>query len=207
MSVERFEKASELLCSALEVNSEQRAGFLRQACDGDEALLLEVESLLAAHFKAGQFIQTPPVQNAIDLLSDHEERLSTGEQIGAYKIVREIGRGGMGAVYLAERSDEQYKKYVAIKLLKRGMDTDDLLRHFRRERQILATFDHPNIARLHDGGSTETGLPYFVMEYVEGKPIDDYCDEHELNITQRLELFQQVCAAVSYAHRNLVDTS
>ena len=110
----------------------------------------------------------------------------------------------MGAVYLAERSDEQYKKYVAIKLLKRGMDTDDLLRHFRRERQILATFDHPNIARLHDGGSTETGLPYFVMEYVEGKPIDDYCDEHELNITQRLELFQQVCAAVSYAHRNLV---
>ena len=91
---------------------------------------------------------------------------------------------------MAERSDEQYKKYVAIKLLKRGMDTDDLLQHFRRERQILATFDHPNIARLHDGGSTETGLPYFVMEYVEGKPIDDYCDEHELNITQRLELFQ-----------------
>lgn len=205
MQVDRFQKASELLCSALEIDSEQqRASFLKQACSGDKPLLLEVESLLAAHFKAGQFIQTPPVHNAFDLLSDQEERLSSGEQIGAYKIVREIGRGGMGAVYLAERADEQYQKYVAIKLLKRGMDTDDLLRHFRRERQILATFDHPNIARLHDGGSTETGLPYFVMEYVDGKPIDDYCDEHELNITQRLELFQQVCAAVSYAHRNLV---
>ena len=204
MTFDRFQQAGELLCEALEIDSEQRTAFLKKACSGDDALLSEVESLLIAHFQAGEFIQTPPGENVYDLLSNDEERLKTGERIGFYKVVREIGRGGMGAVYLAERADEQYKKYVAIKLLKRGMDTDDLLRHFRRERQILATFDHPNIARLHDGGSTETGRPYFVMEFVEGKPIDDYCNEHQLNITQRLELFQHICSAVSYAHRNLV---
>ena len=97
MSSDRFQKASDLLCAALELDSEQRPDFLKQACSGDEALLLEVNSLLAAHFKAGQFIQTPPVQNAINLLSDHEERLSTGEQLGSYKIVHEIGRGWDGS--------------------------------------------------------------------------------------------------------------
>jgi serine/threonine protein kinase len=118
--------------------------------------------------------------------------------------VKEIGRGGMGAVYLAIRADELFNKQVAIKVIKRGMDTDDVLRHFRNERRILGNFDHPNIAHLLDGGSTESGLPYFVMEYVEGKQIDEYCDERCHSITDRLELFQQVCAAVSYAHRNLV---
>jgi tetratricopeptide (TPR) repeat protein len=125
-------------------------------------------------------------------------------RLGNYKIIKEIGRGGMGAVYLAERADEQYQKRVAIKLIKRGMDTDAVLRHFRSERQILANFDHPNIARLFDGGTTESGLPYFVMEYVEGLPIDEYCDRHALSITERLKLFCEVCAAVSYAHRHLV---
>jgi eukaryotic-like serine/threonine-protein kinase len=125
-------------------------------------------------------------------------------RLGNYKIIKEIGRGGMGAVYLAERADEQYQKRVAIKLIKRGMDTDSVLRHFRNERQILANFDHPNIARLFDGGMTESGLPYFVMEYVEGVPLDEYCDAHALSITERLKLFREVCAAVSYAHRHLV---
>ena len=125
-------------------------------------------------------------------------------RIGNYHIVREIGRGGMGAVYLAQRADEQYEKLVAIKLIKRGMDTDSVLRHFRNERQILANFDHPNIARLFDGGTSEDGLPYFVMEYVEGVPIDRYCEEQQLSIRARLTLFRQVCAAVSYAHRHLV---
>ena len=171
-------------------------------CGEDDTLLREVESLLSAHQQAKGFMQTPAFKN-VDL-TPAEDQLKEGEQIGAYQIVRQIGRGGMGAVYLAERADKQFKKYVAIKLVKRGMDTDYILRHFRNERQILANFDHPNIARLLDGGSTVTGLPYFVMEYVEGKPIDQYSDEHQLNITQRLELFQQVCAAVSHAHRNLV---
>ncbi len=110
----------------------------------------------------------------------------------------------MGVVYLARRADQQYEKHVAIKLIKRGMDTDAVLRHFRNERQILASFDHPNIARLLDGDTTESGLPYFVMEYVEGLPIDEYCDAQALSITERLQLFREVCAAVSYAHRRAV---
>lgn len=125
-------------------------------------------------------------------------------RLGNYKIVKEIGRGGMGAVYLAQRADEQFEKRVAIKLIKRGMDTESVLRHFRMERQILAGFDHPNIARMFDGGMTENGLPYFVMEYVEGLPIDEYCNAQGLSISERLKLFQDVCAAVSYAHRHLV---
>ncbi len=110
----------------------------------------------------------------------------------------------MGAVFLAERADDEYRKQVALKLIKRGMDTESVLRHFRNERQILAGFDHPNIARLLDGGTTEGGLPYFVMEYVEGLPIDEYCNAHALSVVERLKLFREVCAAVSYAHRHLV---
>src|SRR5205823_4860718 len=110
----------------------------------------------------------------------------------------------MGAVYFAERADEQYKKRVAIKLIKRGMDTDSVLRHFRNERQILAGFDHPNIARLFDGGTTKDGLPYFVMEYVEGLPINEYCAAHKISLVERLKLFREACAAVSYAHRHTV---
>src|SRR5438874_2144739 len=110
----------------------------------------------------------------------------------------------MGAVYLAERADEQYQKRVAIKVIKRGMDTDTVLRHFRKERQILATFDHPNIARLFDAGTTADGLPYFVMEYVDGIPLDQYCEAHRVAIPEWLKLFREVCAAVSYAHRHTV---
>src|ERR1700730_6849802 len=110
----------------------------------------------------------------------------------------------MGTVFLAERADDEYRKQVAIKLIKRGMDTDSVLRRFRNERQILAGFDHPNIARLFDGGTTADGLPYFVMEYIEGLPIDEYCNKRALSIPERLKLFREVCAAVSYAHRHLV---
>jgi serine/threonine protein kinase len=127
-----------------------------------------------------------------------------GQTIGHYQIEKRIGSGGMGVVYLARRADRQYEKLVAIKLIKRGMDTDAVLRHFRNERQILAGFDHPNIARLLDGDTTDDGLPYFVMEYVEGQPIDQYCDRKALSITGRLQLFRQVCGAVSYAHRRAV---
>ena len=127
-----------------------------------------------------------------------------GKQIGAYKIECELGRGGMGAVYLASRADEQFQKQVAIKLVKRGMDSDFVIRRFLGERQILAYLNHPNIARLLDGGATEDGLPYFVMEYIEGQPITHYCDLHRLTTVERLKLFQQVCSAVQYAHQNLV---
>jgi serine/threonine protein kinase len=110
----------------------------------------------------------------------------------------------MGAVYLAARADDQFKKRVAVKLLRRGLDSEDILRRFRHERQILASLDHPNIARLLDGGMTDDGLPYFVMEYIEGTPLDRYCDERRLSTTERLKLFRQVCAAVYHAHQNLI---
>jgi serine/threonine protein kinase len=138
-------------------------------------------------------------------LSDEEQKeLLRESNIGPYKIIRRIGQGGMGAVYLAARDDDQFKKQVAIKLIRRGMDTDFVLRRFRNERQILASLDHPNIARLLDGGTTEDGRPYFVMEYIEGKPITDYSDENRLATIERLKLFREVCSAVHYAHQNLV---
>ena len=114
-----------------------------------------------------------------------------GRRLGAYRIEREIGRGGMGAVYEAVRADNEFRKRVAIKLVKRGMDTDFILRRFRKERQILAALDHPHIAGLLDGGTTDDGLPYFVMEYIEGKPLYGYCDAHKLSIAERLSYSEQ----------------
>ena len=141
---------------------------------------------------------------ATSVRSARDEAGAEGRVIGHYRIIRELGRGGMGSVYLAERADEQYRKQVAIKLIKRGMDTDAVLRQFWKERQILAGFDHPNIARLFDGDTTEEGLSYFIMEYVEGLPINDYCTKRALSINDRLKLFLEICAGVSYAHRHLV---
>jgi serine/threonine protein kinase len=163
-----------------------------------------VKSLLSSHQQAEGFIETPITPSVLEAIHEADEPLVSGETIGVYKILKQIGHGGMGAVYLAARADQTYEKHVAIKLLKRGMDTKEILRHFRNERQILADFDHPNIARLLDGGTTESGLPYFIMEYVEGLPIDRYCDHRRLTVNQRLELFLAVCSAVSYAHRHLV---
>ena len=124
----------------------------------------------------------------------------TGNRIGPYKIVREIGRGGMGAVYLAERDDEHYRQQVAIKLMKPGLGGDVIRRRFRKEMQILAELNHANIARLFDGGETADGQPYLVMEYVEGSPISQYCDQKQLSTEQRLNLFCTTCAAVQYDH-------
>jgi tetratricopeptide (TPR) repeat protein len=199
MTSERWKQIETAFEQALDLGTQERSAFLEQACNGDEELRREVESLLDAHAEAGSFID-----DRSRFYNEFEPIGPAGLQsIGHYRIVRELGRGGMGAVYLAERSDE-YRKRVAIKLIKRGMDTDALLHRFRNERQILAGFDHPNIARLFDGGTTEDGLPYFVMEYIEGLPIDEYCNKQALSIPGRLKLFREVCAAVSYAHRHLV---
>ena len=167
----------------------------------------EVETLIAAYNQAGNFINEPrpanlatnPYDNSDATPDDLLPSLS-GTRIGAYRIEREIGRGGMGAVYLAVRADNTFQKRVVIKIVKRGMDTDFILRRFRRERQILATLSHPNIAALLDGGSTDDGLPYYVMEYVEGLPINYFCDERKLALVERLKLVQQICAAIAYAH-------
>jgi serine/threonine protein kinase len=130
--------------------------------------------------------------------------IRASQQVGPYRLIREIGRGGMGTVYLAMRADDVFQKRVAIKILKRGIDTDAIVQRFRNERQILASLEHPNIASLLDGGTTADGLPYFAMEYVEGQNILDYCEIGQLDTTARIELFRKVCGAVQYAHQNLI---
>ncbi len=174
--------------------------FLEATCQSDEDLRQEVESLLASETEAEDFIETPVFR----IWEDGDKPLAEGQRIGAYRIVREAGRGGMGAVYFAERADGEARQQVAIKLVRRGMDTDEIVRRFRAERQILANLDHPNIARLLDAGTTEDGRPYFVMEWVEGQPVDKYCEAHHLAVRERLELFRKVCSAVHFAHQNLV---
>jgi tetratricopeptide (TPR) repeat protein len=197
---ERWQRVEAFFEQSLEAPAAERPQFLEAI--GDVDLRREVESLLQSHQEAGAFLDEP--DRFFSSESFEADTLSPGQMIDRYRIIREIARGGMGAVFLAERADDEYQKQVALKLIKRGTDTDSVVRHFRNERQILAGFDHPNIARLLDGGTTESGLPYFVMEYVEGLPIDEYCNAHALHVVQRLKLFREVCAAVSYAHRRLV---
>ncbi|GAC1401124.1 MAG: hypothetical protein NVSMB56_16250 [Pyrinomonadaceae bacterium] len=202
MTPERYKEVKQIFEIAVACETGRRAAFVAEACRDDEELRGEVESLLA-HDEA-EFIEESAFEVTARSLANNENKIVENRRIGAYKIIREINRGGMGAVYLAERADEQFKKQVAIKLIKRGLETKEISRRFRHERQILATLDHPNIARLIDGGTTEDGSPFFVMEYVEGVPIDEYCETHKLSVVERLKLFRMVCAAVQYAHQNLV---
>jgi serine/threonine protein kinase len=203
-----WEKVVEIFEAVLELSPYEREQFLKISCGADARLRNEVEGLLAADSEASGFIETPAV--AASSLSLFEEKLNgtetaqTGaflnEKIGAFQLVREIGRGGMGTVYLAERTDGEFQQRAAIKLIRRGMDTNSVVRRFREERQILANIDHPFIARLLDGGTTQEGLPYLVMEYVEGDGLLDYCERNNLTIKRRLKLFEKVCEAVVYAH-------
>jgi serine/threonine protein kinase/predicted negative regulator of RcsB-dependent stress response len=201
---ERWKEVEAVFEQVLEVPVGERSAFIDRTCADDEELRREVKSLLESHGRAGTFLRDSDLFFCRESFAEDGSLLVPGQTIDRYRIIREIGRGGMGAVYLAARADAEYEKQVAIKLIKRGMDTDAVLRHFRNERQILATFDHPNIARLFDGGTTGDGLPYFVMEYVEGLPINEYSNKQALSINERLKLFCEVCAAVSYAHRHLV---
>jgi hypothetical protein len=187
---ERWKQIEAVFERALELPAQERSAFLQRTCNGDKELRREVQSLLDSHARAGSFIDRRGLFISGDGIDEQDVAVGSGQLIGSYRVVCELGRGGMGAVYLAKRADEQYKKRVAIKLIKRGMDTDAVLHRFRTERQILADFDHPNIARLFDAGTTASGQPYFVMEYIEGLPIDAYCDAHRLSITDRLKLFR-----------------
>jgi eukaryotic-like serine/threonine-protein kinase len=198
-----WQAVTELFHSAREQRGAARRTFLSERCAGNDALRAELEELLRADDEAQGFLSGDAVEHALEVIADVERR-STGTIVGSYRILQEIGHGGMGTVYLAERIDEQFQKHVAVKLIKRGMDTDAVLRRFHDERKILAELDHPNIARLIDGGTTPDGRPYFLMEYVDGQPIDRYCDERRLGVDDRLRLFLKVCAAVSYAHQRLV---
>ena len=197
MSDARWERLQDLFHRALQLDGEERARLIDRECGTDGELRAELERLLGANDRAGGFIRAP----VIVLPAEPEPDLPTeGRRVGAYRLVKAIGRGGMGAVYLAERDDGSFSQRVAIKLIKRGMDTDQVLARFRAERQILASLDHPNIARLLDGGTTEGGLPFFAMEYIEGQPIDAYAEARKLGVEDRLRMFLQVCDAVSYAH-------
>jgi tetratricopeptide (TPR) repeat protein len=201
VSPERWQQVKVTLANALEQPSEsERAAFLENACGDDTSLRREVESLLAQ--PDDDFDSAAAVIGATK--AGPAATGGAGRQVGDYELVRELGRGGMGSVWLARRADQQFEKVAAIKLLKRGTDTDEVVRRFQAERQILARLEHPNIARLLDGGVTDEGLPYFVMEYVEGEPVTDYCREHALTVEERLRLFLKICGAVQFAHQNLV---
>ena len=201
MTPQRWQQVKSTLASALEFeDKKERANFVAQACADDTALRREIESLLAQPEDQFDSVgKTIGVAVAEPLPAGDD-----GRKIGNYELVRELGRGGMGTVWLARRADQQFEKLVAIKLLKRGTDTDEVLRRFRTERQILARLEHPNIARLLDGGITDDDLPYFVMEYVEGRPVTDFCREAALSTEDRLRLFLKICGAVQFAHQNLV---
>src|SRR5215510_1408488 len=207
MTPERWRQVESIFQTALDLPAEKRASYLTEVCAQDPTLQGDVVSLLARHesgdYSLEDLVPADIKARRFDPFADDQDPL-IGRRLGAYEIVREIGRGEMGAVYEAARVDREFQKRAAIKLVKRGMDTDFILRRFRKERQILAALDHQNIARLLDGGTTDDGLPYFVMEFIEGQPLYLYCDERQLNINERLRLFRSICDALSYAHQKQV---
>ncbi len=202
MSPERWQRLLEIFWDADKKQGDDRARLLDESCAGDTDLRRSVESMLAAG-DTFDFLHAA-VGDAVTGLSLAIQPVRTGETVGAYRIVRRLGSGGMADVYLAQRSDEQFEKQVAIKFMRAGLDTPELRSRFRAERQILARLEHPNIARLLDGGALSNGLPYVAMEYVEGVPVTDYVRDRGLTVRQRVELFLSICEAVEYAHRNLV---
>lgn len=203
LTPERWQQVKGLLAAALEIHPAQRSAYLDKVCAGDPTLRAELDELLAV-----EQVADPEPLNTSAIVAAFEEgpgaHARVGRRIGPYQIVEEIGVGGMGEVYRAFRADEQYHKQVAIKLVRAGQDSRFVVARFKNERQVLASLDHPNIARLLDGGTTEDGVPYFVMELIEGQPIHDYCDDHKLPTAERLKLFRQVCSAVQYAHQRLI---
>lgn len=202
MTPERWRRVKAILCEALEQEQGAREAWLEQACADDEALRFEVRSLIAAHEGPPSFIDSPAIEPApVPPLARTQW---IGRTVGRYRILEEIGRGGMSVVFRATRSEEQFEHEVAIKLLHPSHDNDILMRRFRAERQMLARLSHPHIAHLLDGGTTDEGVPYLVMEYVRGEPIDLYCKTRQLHLTARLRLFHTLCEAVHYVHRHLM---
>ncbi|MGA7307307.1 MAG: serine/threonine-protein kinase, partial [Rhodothermales bacterium] len=200
LTPERWQEVERLFYRALEISDSERSAFLDQACQFDHDLHSEVERLLRYHGAEGSVLDAPVAHLA--LLAPDDE--FTPDHVGRYRIVRPIGTGGMGVVYLAERDDEHFKQSVALKVIRGGYESADMIRRFVAERQILANLRHENIARLLDGGASDDGRLYFAMEYVEGVPITDFCRSREMPIPDRLRLFRRVCSAVQHAHQNLV---
>ena len=204
MNATRWRDVERVLDATLESDPASWPAILDEQCADDTELRREVESLLVRYASAQRFLESPPAATAAALVAEREVDGLDGRRVGVYRLVRQIGRGGTSRVFLAERDDGQFTQKVALKLLRPGYDSEIDQGRFRAERQILASLSHPNIGRLFDGGVTDDGLPFLVMELVEGEPIDRYCEAHTLSIAQRLELFLTVADATQYAHRNLV---
>jgi eukaryotic-like serine/threonine-protein kinase len=199
---ERLDRIDSLFDAAIDLPPDEQTAFVERACADDEAICARVLELVRAYRSEGA-LDSPAARVAAGVV---QAASALGgpvpERIGAFRVVREIGRGGMGRVFLGERADGQFEQRVAIKLIQQG--APGIVRRFVEERKLLARLSHPGIARLLDGGITPSGVPYFVMELVEGEPIDAYCQSHDLSIDRRLELVASVCEAVTYAHQHLI---
>jgi serine/threonine-protein kinase len=204
MTPERWEQIEGIFAAALEQPVAARERFVAERCEGDEDLGREVVSLLNSAESAGDYFADLAGRAGVPTVDESEPDGLQGRRVGRYRLARLIGRGGMGAVYLAERDDQQFEMQTALKILPVGFESEEARLRFLSERQILARLQHRSIAQLLDGGVTDDGTPYYVMEYVEGSPIDVYCDTRELTVDERLEIFLQVCEAVQHAHRNLI---
>jgi len=203
----RFEEVDALFAATLDLPRDRRLAYLREACDGDLVLFSAVQELLAALEPSDDLLDREAHgalwSRALEAWRPEVE-VAPGDVLGAFRVVREIGRGGMGTVYEAERCDDQFRQRVALKVLRRGLDTADVVQRFVAERQILASLQHPNIARVLDGGATSDGRPFLVMELVEGEPALEYCNRRGMSVTDRLRLFLRIAEGVQHAHRNLV---
>ena len=203
MMIDRWNRIEEIFQSALERPEAERDEYVAQACGGDSELRSEVESLLASDSGAVTTLRSV-IEADVQELGRVASASEAGLRVGPYQLVRELDSGGMGVVYLAVRSDDQYFQFVAVKMIRKGMEWPSLVQRFRAERQILATLTHPNIGAILDGGETEDGRPFIVMEYVEGQPITQASESHGLSIRRRVDLFRSVCSAVHHAHQKLV---
>ncbi|MEZ5345289.1 MAG: serine/threonine-protein kinase [Pyrinomonadaceae bacterium] len=202
MKTEKWKLLNELFHQVIEVDADEREAFLTENCNGDQEIIDEIMGMVSVAEEKGDVLENPEALNIAGRMIFGEDL--NGKRIGNYRIIREVGRGGMGAVFLAERFDREFDQKVAIKIVHDRFADQTQIERFRNERQILASLKHPNIAHLIDGGTTEHGLPYFVMEYVEGEMLLDYCDSNKLTNEERLDIFRMICLAVSHAHKNLI---
>ncbi|MBK9438922.1 MAG: serine/threonine protein kinase [Chloracidobacterium sp.] len=196
-----WQNVKDIFIDALELDESQRSEFLSERCNGETDMRSEVESLLRSHFESEDFIENPAIEVS-EIFGNKDVRID--QQFGHYTIEREIGHGGMGAVFLARRNDGEFDQKVALKIVRQSIAEHHIIERFKNERQILASLSHPNIARLLDGGVADSGEPFIAMEYIEGVPIDEFATSHDFSINQKLRLFIKVCSAVAYAHRNLI---
>src|SRR5262249_18547453 len=195
-----YQRGKDIFLAAEQIGPREREEYLRAACGGDAVLRRRVEALLRQHEHAGSFLEPPTLHGTAPSAPGVVLREVAGMRLGPYQLREPLGEGGMGAVWLAEQ-ERPVKRQVALKIIKPGLDSKEVLARFEAERQALALMDHPNISRVFDGGTTDTGRPYFVMELVHGVPITQYCDAHRLTPRQRLELFVPVCQGIQHAHQ------